>query len=175
MASKGYISLHRKIMENWLWEDKPFSKGQAWIDLLLLANHSEHEKPYKGQMKKYAPGTVNLSIQFLADRWGWSWRRVRRFINLLENAKMVTTDVTTNDTTITIVNWDLYQHTGRTNGTTICTNEGQSEGQGEGHINNNDNNDKEWGEGAPPRPREDDYSTISAEEALERMKRLTQR
>jgi len=36
----GFIILQRKITENWLWLSEPFSKSQAWVDLLLLANHS---------------------------------------------------------------------------------------------------------------------------------------
>ena len=35
----GWISIHRKILNNILWQDKPFSKGQAWVDLLLITNH----------------------------------------------------------------------------------------------------------------------------------------
>ena len=39
---QGYIKIHRKIQECWLWQDK-FSKGQAWIDLLLRANHKDNK------------------------------------------------------------------------------------------------------------------------------------
>ena len=35
----GWISIHRKIQDNLIWNDKPFNRGAAWIDLLLLANH----------------------------------------------------------------------------------------------------------------------------------------
>ena len=34
----GYIKLHRSLMDNPLWTEKPFSRGQAWVDLLMLAN-----------------------------------------------------------------------------------------------------------------------------------------
>lgn len=40
-VSKGWICLHRDIRSHWLWQDKPFSKGLAFVDLLLLANHSD--------------------------------------------------------------------------------------------------------------------------------------
>lgn len=156
---KGWISVHRKITENWLWQDKPFAKGQAWIDLLLLVNREETEKPYKGQIKKYAPGTVNVSITYLANRWGWTWRRTKRFIKLLESAEMVTANVTTNDTTITIANWAFYQGEGRTRDTKQQS-EGQSEGQSEEHRNNNINNSNKGIRGSA-RP--------SEEEAFEEM------
>ena len=45
-TSKGYVPVYRSIQDHWLWtatKKQPFGKGQAWIDLLLLANHSDHK------------------------------------------------------------------------------------------------------------------------------------
>lgn len=39
MSNTGWIKLHRKITDHWLWEDKPFARGQAMIDLLILAGY----------------------------------------------------------------------------------------------------------------------------------------
>ena len=39
----GWIKVSRTIQEHWVWDEKPFSKGQAWIDLLLLAKHSDEK------------------------------------------------------------------------------------------------------------------------------------
>lgn len=155
MAGRGYISIHRQITDHWLWEDKPFSYGQAWIDLILLANHEDRQKPYKGQMKTYHRGDVNVSLTFLADRWGWSRQKVRRFINLLENAEMVTAHVTTNDTTISLVNYSKFQSPGTTRVTTICNNDYNSEGNSEGNTNNNDNNFNNGNK--VPAPRKESY------------------
>jgi len=33
----GWIKLHRQIRENPLWTDRPYARGQAWVDLLLRA------------------------------------------------------------------------------------------------------------------------------------------
>ena len=49
----GWIKIHRDILYHEIWSDKPFSKGQAWIDLILLANHSD-----MGQKK----GSVVLEV-----------------------------------------------------------------------------------------------------------------
>lgn len=27
--SKGYVSIHREIMDNWVWQEKPVSKSQS--------------------------------------------------------------------------------------------------------------------------------------------------
>lgn len=47
----GWICLHRKIQESWLWELKPFSKGQAWIDLLINANFEDKKALIAGQFE----------------------------------------------------------------------------------------------------------------------------
>ncbi len=40
--SKGWISMHRKMQEHWLWDEKrTFSNLEAWIDILLTVNHTE--------------------------------------------------------------------------------------------------------------------------------------
>ena len=39
MENTGWIKTYRSILKHWIWEEKPFSKGQAWIDMLLLASH----------------------------------------------------------------------------------------------------------------------------------------
>lgn len=109
MSDKGFIKLDRQIAENWLWNKKPFSEGQAWIDLILLADYKDHKNPYKGEIVTYKRGTVNLSISALAIRWGWGRDRARRFLHLLESDGMLHLNATTNRTTITLVNYGKYQ------------------------------------------------------------------
>ena len=111
----GWIKLDRKITEHFLWEDKPFSKGQAWIDLLLLANHKEHKVPYKGEIVTCKRGEVDRSILWLAKRWGWSRSKVRDFLHTLEADQMVVLKATTHRTTVTIENYAFYQDLPTTN------------------------------------------------------------
>lgn len=111
----GWIKLERKITEHFLWEDKPFSKGQAWIDLLLLANHKEHKAPYKGKIVTCKRGEVDRSISWLAKRWGWSRSKVRDFLHTLEADQMVVLKTSTHRTTVTIENYAFYQDVPTTN------------------------------------------------------------
>ena len=105
----GYIKLHRDIMDHWLWQRKPFDEGRAWVDLILLANHATTRAPYKGEIIEFERGTVNRSITWLAERWGWSRDKTRRFLRLLERDQMVTVDTSTHRTTITIEKYAFYQ------------------------------------------------------------------
>lgn len=109
MSGKGYIRLHRQIQDCWIWEDK-FSKGQAWVDLLLYANHRDKKVPFKKEIVTVKRGQFLTSIRKLADRWGWHRNTVSNFLKLLEKDNMVCVDVSTSYTLITIVNYDVYQY-----------------------------------------------------------------
>lgn len=135
--AEGWIKLHRSIQEHWLWKDDAFDKRSAWIDLLLMANHEEQKRYYNGRLVTYQRGQIFRSTYSLANRWKWSRKKVSHFLKILEFDKMVTTKVTTEGTTITIVNYDKYQIQGTTKGTTTVASEELPK-----HTNKNDKNDK---------------------------------
>lgn len=147
LGDVGYVAIFRQIFNHWLWQEKPFSKGQAWIDLLLLANHSDHKKPKGDKIITYRRGDVNRSVLFLADRWGWDRKTVKRFLRVLEADNMIVVKGTTQGTTITIVNYDFWQKSGSTIGTTHGTAYGTTHGSTHGTqtiMNKNDKEGEEW-------------------------------
>lgn len=109
MSNKGYIRLHRQIQDCWIWEDK-FSRGQAWVDLLLYANHRDKKVPMRNEIITVKRGQFLTSIRKLAERWGWHRNTVSNFLKLLEKDNMVCIEVSTQYTLITIVNYDIYQY-----------------------------------------------------------------
>lgn len=135
--AKGYIKLHRQIQDCWLWTEDKFSRGQAWVDLLLMANHEDRKMLFEGKLIIVKKGQFITSILKLSERWKWNRKTVSNFLKVLEDDKMVTTERTTKGTTITIVNWDFFQDRGSTEGTTERTTTGQQR-----DTNKNDKNDK---------------------------------
>lgn len=125
----GFIKLHRSIASNWIWQDKPFAKGQAWVDLLILANWKDAKELYRGKLVYRKAGTIACSIEWLADRWGWDRKKVMRFLDVLEGDNMISQNRTTQGTTLTVENWAIYQTDGTTQGTTNGQQEGQQTGQ----------------------------------------------
>jgi uncharacterized phage protein (TIGR02220 family) len=112
---RGWISIYRKIREcDLLWDDKPFSRGQAWIDLLLMANHEDKEILFNGTYTKIERGQRLTSIRKLSEAWGWSRTKTTKFLNELEKAEMLTVKSDTKKTLVTIVNYALYQDCGTT-------------------------------------------------------------
>lgn len=118
MSNKTFIPLSRGIQEHWVWLEKPFSKGQAWVDLLLTANYSDKKQLLRGQMVTCKRGDVNLSMLELSNRWGWTRGKVKRFLEMLEADGMVTVKATTHRTTISIENYDIYNFQRTTEPTT---------------------------------------------------------
>lgn len=122
---EGWISIYRQIQDSWLWEEKPFTKGQAWIDMLLEANHKSNKVPIGNELVEVKRGQKLWSILDMADRWGWSRKKVSNFLNLLESDGMIKQKRTTKYTLITIVNYDFYQNREQQKNNTGTTEEHQ--------------------------------------------------
>lgn len=108
----GWIKLSRAMSDNWLWQEKPFSKGQAWVDLLMFANHRPAKILIKGQMLGMDRGDQARSEVTLAETWGWSRGKVRRFLKTLENDSMIVQQTSNATSIITICNYKEYQDGG---------------------------------------------------------------
>ena len=125
----GYIAIFRDIMDHWVWKQKPFSKGQAWIDLILLATHKTEKKPYKDKIIEYERGKIYKSELEFSTRWGWNRKTVHLFLKQLESDGMIEVRWTTQGTTITIVNYDFYQTPKKRDGQRTGQRDGQRDGQ----------------------------------------------
>jgi hypothetical protein len=108
MTHKGWMPIYRRLQDHWLWQDKPFAKGQAWLDLLLLASHNDKEFLFGNQIVKNEVGSFITSELKLAERWGWGRKKVRLFLELLQNEQMIAKKGDNRKTTITIVNYSIY-------------------------------------------------------------------
>ena len=106
---QGWIKLHRKLTENDLWTCEPFTRGQAWVDLLLLANH-EYGYFYKRGVKiEVQRGQVGVSEVGLSDRWKWSRSKVRKFLKDLEKEQQIKIIKSNVTQTVTINKYEHYQ------------------------------------------------------------------
>ena len=106
---QGWIKLHRQIKENWTYSSKPFCKFGAWVDIILSANHDNAKFNLGTSLVDIKKGQFITSEIKLSERWGWSRKTVRSFLKLLEEDGMITKASTTKYTTITVLNWALYQ------------------------------------------------------------------
>lgn len=114
----GWIKLHRKILDSNLWHSKePFGVRDAWIDLLLLANHADRKILFDGEPYVVKRGQHVTSMRKLSERWGWGIKKTRKYLLTLEEEQMVHRESTNRHTLLTILNYSKYQGSDEIEGT----------------------------------------------------------
>jgi hypothetical protein len=139
---EGWIKLHRSISDNDLWTSEPFSRGQAFVDLILLASHKDsffYKRGVKVQVKR---GQLAWSESSISERWKWSRNKVRKFLKDLEKEQQIEQQKSQVISVITITNYNKFQEKGTTDDTTESTTNETTEGTTEGHIQECIKNDK---------------------------------
>ncbi|MDP2207305.1 MAG: hypothetical protein Q8K98_00855 [Bacteroidota bacterium] len=109
---EGWIKLHRSIEENEMYFADRFTRMQAWIDLLLLANHKAAVVFIRGIELRLKPGESFHSWSTLGKRWKWNRKTVGRFLKYLRNKQMIHYRTAYKIGVITIVKWENYQSNG---------------------------------------------------------------
>lgn len=137
--AQGWISVHRQLQEHWLWEEKPFSRGQAWIDLLMSANHCDRKILLGNELIEVKAGSFITSELKLMDKWGWSKSKVRNFLDVLQSDGMIVKKSDKKKTTIIVENYSFYQDSQTTE--RPLEDHGQTTERPQKDTNNNDNND----------------------------------
>lgn len=125
-----FFTVDRKLLDEDLWLGEPFTKGQAWVDLIGRASYADTYLTKRGELL--------ISERGLAKRWQWSRKKVTLFLKRLENEGMIkrtinrSTKGSTYGTTLRIEKYEIYQSSGASNGA--------KKGTREGPIYNNINN-----------------------------------
>ena len=144
MGKIGFISIHRQLQEHFLWTIEPFTKAQAWIDLLLLTNFEPgHIVLRNGEIVPLKRGECGTSMLTLASRWKWSRGKVKRFFDFLTEQRMIQQKNNPKTTIIKIINYEKYQYSTTNDTTNNTTNDTTSDTTNDTLRirNNNDNND----------------------------------
>ena len=119
----GYIKLHRKVLSNEMFLEMPFDRWRAFEFLLLNARYKPADIMIKGKTIHLDVGQLIFGEDTLANKWGWSRGKVRRFLEQLESLNMIQRTGTPYGTVITIENYTLYQGERTSNGTPFRTEE----------------------------------------------------
>ena len=146
----GWIKVYRDIENHWLWEDKPFSRGQAFINLLLMVNHQDKKILFNGDLIEVKRGSRITSLRQLGENWGWSRTKVKKFLEQLERDNMITVKSDSKKTVVSIENYSLYQDN-KSSEVTVKSHSNDSEMTEKDHSNDTEmtlkdtnKNDKEY-------------------------------
>lgn len=143
--SEGWIARHRSVRDHWLVGHgihvKPadpdrkrcHTQGEAWEDLLMECRYAAGSVYNGGKKMELQRGQLVGAVSWLANRWNWTPKTVRRFLDQLENDSMI--ELVSPGTkegeqkgkqasVITICNYETYQ--------SMMEPEGQAKGQAEG-------------------------------------------
>ena len=146
--SKGWISLHRKILDNpILTRSRTYSRFEAFVYMLLKANHKDNKVVIGTQLIKVKKGSFITSQKQLMIEFNWGTSRLRSFLELLREDKMIEVKSNAISTHITINNYSELQ--GLQTDTKLKPKRNQTDTESEAKTNNNvvnndnnDNNDK---------------------------------
>lgn len=114
-SSKGFIKLDRAIFEHWIFQDA--EKFKAFVDLIQLMRFKDETLIIGNDVITIPRGSFYTSELKLAERWRWSRKKVRSYLDLLSKEGMLIKKGTTKGTMLTLVNYDFYQGDGTTKGT----------------------------------------------------------
>lgn len=113
---KGWIKLQRRIQSHWLYQEKRvFSRYEAWLDLLMMANHKQNKVVIGNELVTVEKGSFITSELKLMQRWKWGKSKTRNFLKLLEDDNMIVKKSDRQKTTISICNYSVYQEEGQEN------------------------------------------------------------
>ena len=108
---KGWITLHRKLLDKPIWFESTPEQKVILITLLLMANHKEREWEWMGKPYKAKPGQFVTSLESIRQKCGKgiSLQNIRTAIKRFEKYEFLTNEVTKVNRLITIINWEFYQ------------------------------------------------------------------
>ena len=101
--NKGFVSLHRKILD-WEWYHD-HNTTRLFIHLLLKANHQNS----KWQGQQIRRGQLVTGRKVLAEETGISEQSIRTCFDNLKSTNEITIKSTNRFSLITLVNYELYQ------------------------------------------------------------------
>ncbi|TQR21821.1 DnaD domain-containing protein [Psychrobacillus vulpis] len=111
----GWISLHRKIMDNPIYSNAFMLK--LWIHCLMKASHKEHEQLVGNQMVKLEPGQFVTGRNALAEEFNKGAKKdevisaitLWRWLKNFEEWQMLNIKTTTKYSVVTVINWSEHQ------------------------------------------------------------------
>ncbi len=127
-----------------MWLAEPFTRGQAWLDLIGLANYQAGQIRRRGIPVTVHRGQVGWSQEALAVRWKWSVGKVKRFLKEMKIDGRISIETVLKNvkvtSLITMTNYARYQGSGPEDGPEDGPGIRSEEGNKKKHTN-------------PPRPK----------------------
>lgn len=107
--SEGWIKLYRSIEHNPIVNKDP-DYFRVWCHLLLQATHTGYDVMFNGKRIKLKPGQFTSGRKRISEATKVNESKVTRILKTFESEQQIEQQTTSRCTLITILNWDIYQH-----------------------------------------------------------------
>lgn len=109
--NKGWIKLHRELLEKPIWYQSSPEQKVILITLLLMANHEERSYIFNGEKIVLKAGQIGTSLEKIAEKTNKqvTQQNIRTALKKFERLGFLTNESTKGGRLITIVNWGIYQ------------------------------------------------------------------
>lgn len=133
MKSKGWISIHRDIIDSVIYKDS--EAVHLWLHLLLSANHKENKKMIGHTIVLIPRGSLLTGRKSLSAATGIHESKIQRLLKLFEKNEQIEQQTFTKYRLVSITNYSEYQDSEQQLNSKRTTTEQQA------NTNNNVNND----------------------------------
>jgi hypothetical protein len=106
---KGSVTCSRSLLDDEVWTCEKFGRGQAYWDLVMLANDKPRQVFINDHPVSVLRGQLAWSLGGLGERWKWSPEKVTGFLRWLDVRGKIQFNPSHVVTIITIQNYDIYQ------------------------------------------------------------------
>ena len=106
---KNWFKVSRNIFESKMWNEKPFDRSHAWLDMVGNANYKDGTIFIRGNEVEIKRGQLAWSIRFMSDRWGHTQKWIEKFLKSLKRDTQITIQKTYPISLISIINYEKYQ------------------------------------------------------------------
>ena len=139
--SQGWISLHRKLLDNPIFSN--YKLLQTFLYCLLKASHSDREQLVGDELVTIKTGQLVTGRKAISKATKLSEQNVRTALNRLEKLGILTIKPTNKYSIVTVVAWDLHQQTNQQTTSSQPTSNQQVTTNNNYNNVNNSNNKKE--------------------------------
>jgi hypothetical protein len=106
----GWIKIHRKIKDHWLFTEKRiYSKFEAWNFILLSCAFNDRKVVTGTHLIDIKRGQYMTTEAVLMNEFQWSKSKLRSFLKLLEKDEMILKESDRKKTIITVIKYEDYQ------------------------------------------------------------------
>ena len=106
----GTVNISRDLWDDTAFAADPFSEREAWIWLIAEASWKPRARRVGDYVVNLERGQAAHSTRFLAETWGWTHSKVRRYLDRLEKLNLITRKTDTGVSVITVCKYDKFQN-----------------------------------------------------------------